>query len=54
VEDRKPFRGRYVAQKAGIASPVGKPMAFRDQAGQANGRPPAIDQRPERLLDIRV
>jgi hypothetical protein len=54
LEYRKPFRRRDVSQKAGVASPVRKTMIFRDEAGQANGRLPPIDQRPERLLDIRV
>jgi hypothetical protein len=54
LEYRKPFRRRDVSQKAGVASPVRKTMIFRDEAGQANGRLPPIDHRPERLLDIRV
>jgi hypothetical protein len=52
MEYRKPLRRRDVSQKAGVASPVRKSMTFRDEAGQANGRLPAIDQRSERLLDV--
>jgi hypothetical protein len=54
VEYGKPFRSRDVSQEPGAAKPVGKPMAFRDKAGQANGRLPPVDLCSERVLDRRI
>jgi hypothetical protein len=54
LEDREPLAAAEAAQKAGAAGAIGKTMIFRNDTGQADGRLPADDQRPEQFLDLRA
>jgi hypothetical protein len=54
VKDRKSCPRREVPQIAGLTLPIGESVAFRDEPGQTNIRPPFIGQCSKDGLDLSV
>jgi hypothetical protein len=54
VEDRKPCPRREISQVAGVTMPVGEPVVFCDQPGQAKVRPPLIGQCSKDDLNLNI